>query len=78
MHVKVVYHPNSLSITYIDIGRTHSIVADGKYATSLLPFEAFGLMVVQLFYKSGRLRIAIPTANFIDYDWRDIENVRTI
>ena len=29
-----------------------------------------------LFYKSGRLRVAIPTANFIDYDWKDIENVR--
>jgi hypothetical protein len=28
-----------------------------------------------LFYKSGRLRVVIPTANFIDYDWRDIENV---
>jgi len=29
-----------------------------------------------LFYKSGRLRVVIPTANFFDYDWRDIENVR--
>jgi tyrosyl-DNA phosphodiesterase-1 len=28
-----------------------------------------------LFYNTGRLRLAIPTANFIDYDWRDIENV---
>ncbi|QRV99330.1 tyrosyl-DNA phosphodiesterase 1 [Ceratobasidium sp. AG-Ba] len=27
-----------------------------------------------LFYKSGRLRIVIPTANFIPHDWRDIEN----
>jgi hypothetical protein len=32
----------------------------------------------QLFYKSGRLRVVIPTANFVDYDWRDIENVRTV
>ncbi|CAE6445348.1 unnamed protein product [Rhizoctonia solani] len=27
-----------------------------------------------LFYKSGRLRVVIPTANFIPHDWRDIEN----
>ena len=28
-----------------------------------------------LFYKSGRLRLVISTANLVDYDWRDIENV---
>ncbi|KAH7927597.1 phospholipase D/nuclease [Leucogyrophana mollusca] len=27
-----------------------------------------------LFYKSGRLRVVISTANLIDYDYRDIEN----
>ncbi|CAE6429711.1 unnamed protein product [Rhizoctonia solani] len=27
-----------------------------------------------LFYKNGRLRVVIPTANFIPHDWRDIEN----
>ncbi|KAG8685900.1 hypothetical protein FRC11_009868, partial [Ceratobasidium sp. 423] len=27
-----------------------------------------------LFYKDGRLRVVIPTANFIPHDWRDIEN----
>ncbi|OCH86596.1 phospholipase D/nuclease [Obba rivulosa] len=27
-----------------------------------------------LFYKSGRLRVAVSTANFVEYDWRDIEN----
>ncbi|KAI0262793.1 tyrosyl-DNA phosphodiesterase-domain-containing protein [Gloeopeniophorella convolvens] len=27
-----------------------------------------------LFYKSGRLRIVVSTANLIDHDWRDIEN----
>ena len=32
----------------------------------------------QLFYKDGRLRMAISTANFVDYDWRDNENVRCI
>ncbi|EJT99107.1 phospholipase D/nuclease [Dacryopinax primogenitus] len=32
------------------------------------------IKVLLLFYKSGRLRVAIPTANLVDYDWRDIEN----
>ncbi|KAG1744560.1 tyrosyl-DNA phosphodiesterase-domain-containing protein [Suillus paluster] len=27
-----------------------------------------------IFYKTGRLRVVISTANLIDYDWRDIEN----
>ncbi|CAE6457552.1 unnamed protein product [Rhizoctonia solani] len=27
-----------------------------------------------LFYKTGRLRVVIPTANFVPHDWRDIEN----
>ncbi|EPS99962.1 hypothetical protein FOMPIDRAFT_1060549 [Fomitopsis schrenkii] len=27
-----------------------------------------------LFYKTGRLRIVVTTANMIEYDWRDIEN----
>ncbi|TDL27098.1 phospholipase D/nuclease [Rickenella mellea] len=27
-----------------------------------------------IFYKSGRLRVAVPTANLVDFDWRDIEN----
>ena len=31
----------------------------------------------QIWYKTGRLRIVISTANLIDIDWRDIENVRT-
>ena len=60
---------------HIDAGRIRSVVANGKSASSL-SIEVFRLMDMQLFYKSGRLRIAIPTANFIDYDWRDIENVR--
>jgi len=29
----------------------------------------------QLFYKTGRLRVVISTANLIAYDWRDMENV---
>ncbi|KAG8826153.1 hypothetical protein FRC17_008354 [Serendipita sp. 399] len=35
---------------------------------------AMHVKLMLLFYKGGRLRIAIPTANLIDYDWRDIEN----
>ncbi|KAF8587152.1 phospholipase D/nuclease [Ramaria rubella] len=27
-----------------------------------------------LFYRSGRVRIVIMTANLVDYDWRDVEN----
>ncbi|KAF8511258.1 tyrosyl-DNA phosphodiesterase-domain-containing protein [Hysterangium stoloniferum] len=32
------------------------------------------IKLMLLFYKSGRLRVVIPTANLVDYDWRDIEN----
>ncbi|PVG00678.1 phospholipase D/nuclease [Serendipita vermifera] len=35
---------------------------------------AMHVKLMLIFYTSGRLRLAIPTANFIDYDWRDIEN----
>ncbi|KAL5525069.1 hypothetical protein ACEPAF_8938 [Sanghuangporus sanghuang] len=30
--------------------------------------------IMLLFYKDGRLRVVVPTANFVEYDWRDIEN----
>lgn len=30
----------------------------------------------QLFYKTGRLRVVVSTANLVDIDWRDIENVK--
>ncbi|KAL5478752.1 hypothetical protein ACEPAI_2029 [Sanghuangporus weigelae] len=33
-----------------------------------------GCMHTKLFYKDERLRIVVPTANFVEYDWRDIEN----
>ena len=33
--------------------------------------------ILQLFYKTGRLRVVISTANLIDYDWRDMENVKS-
>ncbi|KAG8681646.1 hypothetical protein FRC08_015504, partial [Ceratobasidium sp. 394] len=45
-------------------------------ASPALPYGR-GCMHVKvswLFYKSGRLRVVIPTANFVPYDWRDIEN----
>ncbi|KIJ43722.1 hypothetical protein M422DRAFT_30766 [Sphaerobolus stellatus SS14] len=35
---------------------------------------AMHIKLILLFYKSGRLRVVIPSANFVDYDWRDIEN----
>jgi tyrosyl-DNA phosphodiesterase 1 len=28
-----------------------------------------------LFYTTGRMRLVVTTANLVDYDWRDIENV---
>ncbi|KAF9518779.1 hypothetical protein BS47DRAFT_1337912 [Hydnum rufescens UP504] len=31
--------------------------------------------VFLLFYKSGRLRVAVNTANLLDFDWWDIENM---
>jgi len=29
-----------------------------------------------IFYKTGRVRVSIMTANMVDYDWEQIENVR--
>ena len=37
--------------------------------------KQISLSDAQLFYKSGRLRVVISTANLVDFDWRDIENV---
>ncbi|KAI0686935.1 tyrosyl-DNA phosphodiesterase-domain-containing protein [Cytidiella melzeri] len=37
----------------------------------------FGCMHMKarmIFYKTGRLRVVVSTANLIEYDWRDIEN----
>ncbi|KAF8841337.1 phospholipase D/nuclease [Paxillus ammoniavirescens] len=33
-----------------------------------------GCQHMKIFYKTGRLRVVISTANLVDYDWRDIEN----
>ncbi|KAG8215114.1 tyrosyl-DNA phosphodiesterase-domain-containing protein [Butyriboletus roseoflavus] len=42
-----------------------------------VPFLRYGrgCQHMKIFYKTGRLRVVISTANLIDYDWRDIENL---
>ncbi|TFK84746.1 phospholipase D/nuclease [Polyporus arcularius HHB13444] len=37
-------------------------------------FGCMHMKFMLLFYKTGRLRVVISTANVIEYDWRDIEN----
>ncbi|KZT19086.1 phospholipase D/nuclease [Neolentinus lepideus HHB14362 ss-1] len=32
------------------------------------------MKLMLLFYKTGRLRVVVSTANLVDFDWRDIEN----
>ncbi|OBZ74283.1 putative tyrosyl-DNA phosphodiesterase [Grifola frondosa] len=36
--------------------------------------NGMGCMHMKLFYKTGRVRIVVSTANLVEYDWRDIEN----
>ncbi|KAF8900465.1 tyrosyl-DNA phosphodiesterase-domain-containing protein [Gymnopilus junonius] len=36
--------------------------------------NGFGCQHMKLFYKSGRLRVVVSTANLVAYDWRDMEN----
>ena len=48
------------------------------YAGRLTPSIRWGIRDFfdhKVFYKTSRLRVVISTANLIDYDWRDIENV---
>ena len=42
-----------------------------------LPLVDPSTQFILLFYKTGRARLVIMTANLVDYDWRDIENVRS-
>ncbi|KAG8952310.1 hypothetical protein FRC04_004738 [Tulasnella sp. 424] len=54
----------------------HNILPNWVKAT---PFLANGrgcmhMKFMLVFYSTGRLRIMVSTANFVDYDWRDIEN----
>ncbi|KIO27808.1 hypothetical protein M407DRAFT_72614 [Tulasnella calospora MUT 4182] len=54
----------------------HNILPNWVKATPFLP-NGRGCMHMKfmlVFYATGRLRIMISTANFVDYDWRDIEN----
>lgn len=51
------------------------------YAGKIALIFSFGKPLkreLQLFYKTGRLRVVISTANLISYDWRDMENVRPV
>ena len=54
---------------------TCSAVYAGKACYSLILTLINYFCVEQLFYKTGRLRVVISTANLIAYDWRDMENV---
>ncbi|KAI1791374.1 phospholipase D/nuclease [Ganoderma leucocontextum] len=63
----------------------HSPTGDASIKTVLpnwirtTPFlrSGFGCMHMKfmlLFFRTGRLRIVVSTANLVEYDWRDIEN----
>lgn len=47
-----------------------------KYAWVSPICQEKALLTSQIFYKTGRLRVAIMTANLVPYDYQDIENVR--
>jgi tyrosyl-DNA phosphodiesterase 1 len=60
--------------------RTRLHAHEGLYGSSraIVPHKLtlyLELQFMLLFYKSGRMRVVISTANLVDYDWRDIENV---
>ncbi|KAI0369539.1 phospholipase D/nuclease [Pilatotrama ljubarskyi] len=78
--VYAMFHP-STPVIAVD----HSPTGDASIKTILpnwirtTPFlrNGFGCMHMKfmlLFYKTGRLRVVVSTANLVDYDWRDIEN----
>ncbi|KZT61887.1 phospholipase D/nuclease [Calocera cornea HHB12733] len=57
-------------------GLKHLGIGDWLRVTPRI-WQSRGVMHIKLmllFYKSGRLRVVLPTANLVDYDWRDIEN----
>ncbi len=54
-----------MCIASVYVGELKQLYCDGLARAS-----------TQLFYKSGRLRIVVSTANLLEIDWRDIENVR--
>ncbi|KAI0350558.1 phospholipase D/nuclease [Trametes cingulata] len=78
--VYAMFHP-STPVIAVD----HSPTGDASIKTILpnwirtTPFlrNGFGCMHMKFmlfFYKTGRLRVVVSTANLVDYDWRDIEN----
>ncbi len=72
MHMKV--GPRSF-VVYVRnvLTREPAVVHAGKLDTT--PTPSLLIIFSQLFYKSGRLRVVVSTANLIEIDWRDIENV---
>lgn len=72
MHMKVCYH-NTVPESFLILLRRP--VHAGMYIyISLDEFVKVDLHR-KLFYKTGRLRVVVSTANLIAFDWRDIENV---
>ena len=72
MHVKVCHTR--------EIHRIHSLTIIAQLMLVGLhssPSPSIFSYCDQIFYKDERLRVVVPTANFMDYDWRDIENVST-
>ncbi|PPQ68438.1 hypothetical protein CVT25_007831 [Psilocybe cyanescens] len=67
-HMKVSIIINRTKSQLTDLPVVHAgnifLVGDGRNLLSIL----------KLFYKTGRLRVVISTANLIAYDWRDMEN----
>ncbi len=55
----------------------HNILPNWVMTTPFLPGGrgCMHMKFMLVFYSTGRLRLMITTANFIAYDWRDIENV---
>ena len=41
----------------------------------LLAMDSTDLRVPQFFHTDGRLRVSVNTANLLDYDWWELENV---
>ncbi|KAG7090465.1 hypothetical protein E1B28_009580 [Marasmius oreades] len=54
----------------------HNALPDWIKTMPYLPggFGCMHMKFMLIFYKTGRLRVAITTANLVPFDWRDIEN----
>ena len=71
MHMKVSTANSSQTVLMRKITTQFMLVSKTN-----VPIRRAFLINEQLFFRTGRLRIVISTANLVDYDWRDIENVR--